>query len=130
MMWDTDEPRHCLRWTRDHRIVFGGADQAPPSPRRRDAVLVQRTGQLMYELSTLYPSISGLQPDYAWDAEVVATTDGLPLIGPHRHFPRHLFALGAGVNGLATFSRPVSCCAGIGARRRPAPSCSDSGGSE
>ena len=102
MMWDTDEPRHYLRWTRDHRIVFGGADQAPPPPRRRDAALVQRTGQLMYELSTLYPSISGLQPDYAWHGEVVATPDGLPLIGPHRHFPHHLFALGGGGNGLAT----------------------------
>ena len=63
---------------------------------------MQRTGQLMYELSTLYPSISGLQPDYAWHGEVVATPDGLPLIGPHRHFPHHLFALGGGGNGVAT----------------------------
>ncbi len=101
MMWDTDEPHHYLRWTRDHRIVFGGADQSPPPPRRRDAVLVQRTGQLMYELSTIYPSISGVQPDYAWASDVVSTPDGLPFLGPHRHFPRHLFAIGAGGNGLA-----------------------------
>lgn len=101
MMCDTDEPHHYLRWTRDHRIVFGGADQSPPPPRRREVVLIQRTGQLMYELSTLYPSISGVQSDYAWAGEVVSTPDGLPFIGPHRHYPRHLFAIGAGGNGLA-----------------------------
>jgi glycine/D-amino acid oxidase-like deaminating enzyme len=67
-----------------------------PSPpvRLRHKTLVQRTGQLMYELSTLYPDISGLQPEYGWDAEYGWSGDGLPYIGPHRNFPRHLFAFG------------------------------------
>mgnify|MGYP001024454676 FL=1 len=101
MIWDTQEPYHYLRWTRDDRIVFGGADQAPTNPRRRKKVLIQRAGQLMYELSTHYPVISGIQPEYAWDGPIVNTPDGLPYIGPHRNFPRHLFALGFGGNGLA-----------------------------
>ena len=33
-------------------------------PRNRPAVLVQRTGQLMYELLTMYPAISGLRPEW------------------------------------------------------------------
>ena len=62
---------------------------------------MQRTMQLMYELSVLYPVISGIQPEYAWSGPSVTTADGLPYIGPHRNYPRHLFALGFGGNGLA-----------------------------
>jgi glycine/D-amino acid oxidase-like deaminating enzyme len=62
--------------------------------RLRERVAVQRTGQLMYELSTLYPDISGILPEYGWDAAYARTSDGLPYIGPHRNFPHHLFALG------------------------------------
>ena len=100
MLWDAEDPSHYLRWTRDDRIMFGGADQPVPPTRRREKTLVQRTGQLMYELSTLYPVVSGIQPDYAWASPVATTADGLPYIGPHRYFPRHLFALGLGHDGL------------------------------
>ena len=100
MLWDAEDPSHYLRWTRDDRVMFGGADQPVPPTRRREKTLVQRTGQLMYELSTLYPVISGIQPDYAWASPIATTTDGLPYIGPHRNFPRHLFALGLGHDGL------------------------------
>ena len=71
-----------------------GADMESPPPRLRQRVVVQRTGQLMYELSTLYPDISGILPEYGWDAGYARTSDGLPYIGPHRNFPRHLFAFG------------------------------------
>ena len=100
MLWDTRQPYHYLRWTRDDRILFGGADQPQTPVRQRDKILVQRTGQLMYELSTLYPVISGTQPEYGWDGVVATTSDGLPYIGPHRNYPRHLFAFGYGGNGL------------------------------
>src|SRR5437867_4019953 len=62
--------------------------------RQRDKFNVQRTGQLMYELSTLYPDISGLQPDFGWSADYARTAEGLPYLGPHRNFPWHLFAFG------------------------------------
>ena len=74
--------------------MVAGAD-APAAPeRQRSKIVVQRTGQLMYELSTLYPAISGIPPAYGWDARYARTSDGLPCIGPHRNFPRHLFAFG------------------------------------
>jgi len=64
-------------------------------------VRVQRTGQLMYELSTLYPAVSGVMPEYGWDGAYGRTADGLPYLGPHRNYPRHLFALGCGLGGPA-----------------------------
>ena len=55
-------------------------------------VIVQRTGQLMYELSRFYPPISGIAPIYGWDQPLAATPDAVMYAGPHRNYPRHLFA--------------------------------------
>ena len=38
----------------------------------------------------LYPDISGIMPAYGWEAPYALTGEGLPYIGPHRFFPRHL----------------------------------------
>jgi glycine/D-amino acid oxidase-like deaminating enzyme len=91
---DMRQPRHRIRWTADDRILIAGADQDATPARTRDAVRVQRTGQLMYELLTMYPVISGLPPAYGWELGYGETADGLIYIGPHRNYPRHLFALG------------------------------------
>src|SRR5690349_18956711 len=50
---DSDSPAHHMWLTADHRALFAGADQKRPPDRLRDKTLVQRTGQLMYELSRL-----------------------------------------------------------------------------
>jgi len=91
---DMRTPHHRLRWTSDQRLIVSGADQDETPARTRDAVLVQRTGQLMYELLMMYPAISGLQPQYGWHLPYGETADGLMFIGPHRNYPHHLFALG------------------------------------
>lgn len=96
---DSATPPHVLRWMKDDRVLFSGADQPPVPPRALDRTLVQRANQLMYELSTMYPAISGLQPEWAWPLVHYGSPDGLPVIGPHRNFPRHLFALGHGRHG-------------------------------
>jgi glycine/D-amino acid oxidase-like deaminating enzyme len=96
---DSAAPPHVLRWMKDDRLFFSGADQSPVPARALDKTLVQRANQLMYELSTLYPAISGLQPEWAWPLVHHGSPDGLPVIGPHRNFPRHLFALGHGRHG-------------------------------
>ena len=98
---DSADPPHMLRWLKDDRAFFIGADQAPVAARARDKVLLQRSGQLMYELSTIYPAISGAMPEWAWDVTHDSTVDGLPFVGRHRNFPRHLFALGHGRHGAA-----------------------------
>lgn len=96
---DSASPPHVLRWLKEDRVLFSGADQPPVVERLRDRTLVQRTHQLMYELTTLYPAISGLQPEWGWDFLHYGSPDGLPVVGPHRNFPRHLFALGHGRHG-------------------------------
>lgn len=100
ILQDTATPPHTLRWTKDERILFAGADHPPTLVRQRPKVLVQRGGQLMYELSLLYPVISGIQPEHVWNVPLSVTRDGIPYLGPHRNYGRHLFALGFGANGV------------------------------
>ena len=96
---DMANPPHVLRWLKDDRVLFSGADQKPLPVRQREGALAPRANQLMYELTTAYPAISGLQPEWAWDFLHYGSPDGLPVVGPHRNFPRHLFALGHGRHG-------------------------------
>lgn len=91
---DLAVPEHIVRWIDDERLLVMGADAESPPARQRDQVLVQRTGQLMYELSVLYPDISGIPPAAGWDCSYAKTAEGVPYIGPHRNFPHHLFAFG------------------------------------
>jgi glycine/D-amino acid oxidase-like deaminating enzyme len=91
---DTAAPPHMIRWLDDERLLVNGADGEAGSDRQREKVLIQRTGQLMYELSTIYPDVSGIQAEYGWDAPYARTADGLPYIGAHRNYPHHLFAFG------------------------------------
>jgi len=93
---DTRNPHRRIRWTDDDRILVAGATQDETPERKRPAVLVQRTGQLMYELLTMFPVISGLMPEYGWEIVTGETADGLMYVGPHRNYPHHLFALGGG----------------------------------
>jgi len=93
---DTRRPHHRVRFTADDRVLVGGATQDETPERRRPSILVQRTGQLMYELLTMFPAISGLMPEYGWEVLSGETADGLMYIGPHRNYPHHLFALGGG----------------------------------
>ena len=98
---DSADPAHVVRWVEDDRILVSGADGAAEPEGHRDAAIVQRTGQLMYELSTMYPELSGIPPDYGWVADYATSGDGLPYIGPHRNYPHHLFALGDASHGVA-----------------------------
>jgi glycine/D-amino acid oxidase-like deaminating enzyme len=100
VLGDAANPPHIVRWVDDERLMVTGAD-GPTSPNRlREKTIVQRTGQLMYELSTVYPDISGIMPAYGWEAPYALTAEGLPYIGPHRNFPFHLFAFGDSNHGV------------------------------
>lgn len=94
VLTDSDPPPHHLWFTADHRALFAGADQKRPPDRLREKTLVQRTGQLMYELSRMYPAISGAAPAYGWDVPLAHPVDGVLYAGSHRNFPFHHFAFG------------------------------------
>jgi len=91
---DNETPSHVAQWTKDGRVMVTGGDQRAVAPRAEPQALIQRTGQLMYELSLLYPAISGTMPAWSWAQPYDVTVDDLPYLGPHRNFPRHFFALG------------------------------------
>jgi glycine/D-amino acid oxidase-like deaminating enzyme len=97
---DADEPRF-VRWLGEDRVLVAGADQPAVPLQSRARAVVQRTGQLMYELSLAYPAISGTAADWGWSFRFDDTADRLPFIGAHRNFPRHLFALGMGRHGAS-----------------------------
>jgi len=96
---DNAAPNHWMHWI-GNRVMFAGADQASVPDRARDRALVQRTGQLMYELSVMRSAISGLMPEYSWDVASSRTIDGVPYYGPHRNYPHHYFAFSGGAAGL------------------------------
>ena len=96
---DAASPDHWLQWI-GNRVLFSGADQPRVVDRARERALVQRTGQLMYELSVMRPVISGVMPDCAWTSDCSRTIDGVPYYGPHRNYPHHYFAFGGASGGL------------------------------
>jgi glycine/D-amino acid oxidase-like deaminating enzyme len=94
LLRDTETPPHHLWFTADHRVLFAGGDQKRQPDRQRERTLVQRTGELMYELTKLYPPISGVMPEYGWDVPLAHAVDGALYAGSHRNFPFHHFAFG------------------------------------
>jgi glycine/D-amino acid oxidase-like deaminating enzyme len=96
---DAGASPHWVRWLPEHRALFAGAMSRPVGWQKRDKMIVQRTGQLMYEFSVRYPVISGLPAHWSWDVPVVSTPHGLPWIGPHRNYPFHFFAMAFGWHG-------------------------------
>ncbi|HMD34260.1 MAG TPA: FAD-binding oxidoreductase, partial [Vicinamibacterales bacterium] len=97
MLWDTERPYHYARWTPDHRLLLGGGDRPVGSSR---GPFRAATRDLRDHFVSLYPLLEDVPMAYAWEGLFAMTPDGLPYVGPHRRYPRHLFALGYGGNGM------------------------------
>lgn len=100
MLWDTERPYHYARWTRDGRLLVGGADVNHRSGGVAARRLTRARVALREYLACLYPALAEHAPDYSWGGLFAETPDGLPYVGTHRRYPRHLFALGFGGNGM------------------------------
>jgi glycine/D-amino acid oxidase-like deaminating enzyme len=100
MFWDTDRPYHYLRWTRDGRLLIGGEDTNHRSSRGSRARLANARGRLLEYLARICPDLASERPEYAWEGLFAETPDGLPYVGTHSRYPKHLFALGYGGNGM------------------------------
>jgi glycine/D-amino acid oxidase-like deaminating enzyme len=100
LLWDTERPYHYARWTGDRRLLLGGNDR-PLVPRdRRKRAFAASAKQLREYFEKLLPALNDVEIEYAWEGLFATTPDGLPYIGSHRRYPRHLFALGYGGNGM------------------------------
>ena len=100
MLWDTKRPYHYARWTPDRRVLCGGEDEPIDSHAARGGGIERHAARLMNTLVKWYPGLEGMTPDFAWSGVFATTPDGLPYIGRHRRYPRQLFALGYGGNGM------------------------------
>jgi len=100
LLWDTGRPYHYARWTEDHRLLLGGNDRRLVTPARRQKAFAVHVRQLRQSFERLLPALRDVDIDVAWEGLFAMTPDGLPYIGPHRRYPRHLFALGYGGNGM------------------------------
>jgi len=100
MLWETGRPYHYARWTSDHRLLLGGGDRTRVSGRTRVRAFRDGTERVAEYFVSLYPTLAQIGFEYAWEGLFAMTVDGLPYIGTHRRYPRHLFALGYGGNGM------------------------------
>jgi glycine/D-amino acid oxidase-like deaminating enzyme len=100
MLWDTGRPYYYARWTPDHRLLLGGADRPRVPEARRKAALAEAADAILGYFTERYPMLAGIDIDQCWEGLFATTPDGLPYIGTHRRYPRHLFALGYGGNGM------------------------------
>jgi glycine/D-amino acid oxidase-like deaminating enzyme len=120
MWWDTEDPYHYARWTSDGRLLFGGQDRRHGSVGARRDEIGKRVARLVEDLGGLYPLLRDVEPEYAWEGLFATTPDGLPYIGRHRRYPKHLFALGYGGNGM-TFGFLAAQALERAVRGRPDP---------
>jgi glycine/D-amino acid oxidase-like deaminating enzyme len=102
ILWTTDSPYLYLRSTPDNRILIGGEDEPFRDPGTRDKLIEKKENSLLKKMRVMLPDI-GISPDFSWAGTFGITHDALPYIGPHKDFPKSLFVLGYGGNGI-TFS--------------------------
>jgi glycine/D-amino acid oxidase-like deaminating enzyme len=100
MIWDTDRPYHYARWTADGRLLVGGGDRRFVSRPRADLQFADATRELREDFTRMFPALNQVSIEHAWEGLFAMTPDSLPYIGAHRRYPRHLFALGYGGNGM------------------------------
>jgi glycine/D-amino acid oxidase-like deaminating enzyme len=101
MVWDTERPYHYARWTSGHRLLLGGADRPVRPGQPRSKMFGAATRQLRADFELLLPALADISIETAWEGLFAMTRDSLPYVGPHRNYPRHLFVLGYGGNGMA-----------------------------
>jgi glycine/D-amino acid oxidase-like deaminating enzyme len=100
MLWDTGRPYHYARWTADNRLLLGGGDRPRVPERQRAKALREGAARVWRHFEIQYPALRRVDAGLAWEGLFATTPDGLPFIGVHPDYPKHLFALGYGGNGM------------------------------
>jgi glycine/D-amino acid oxidase-like deaminating enzyme len=100
MLWDAGRPYYYARWGPGHRLLLGGGDRPMVPEARRTMAMDEGARDVHDHFVRVYPSLADVAIEYRWEGLFATTPDGLPYVGPHRRYPRHLFALGYGGNGI------------------------------
>jgi glycine/D-amino acid oxidase-like deaminating enzyme len=99
LIWETARPYLYLRTTPDGRALVGGEDIPFRNPAHRDRLIPKKTEKLAACFREMFPKID-LEVAYPWAGTFAETKDGLAYIGSLPDFPRYLFVLGFGGNGI------------------------------
>jgi glycine/D-amino acid oxidase-like deaminating enzyme len=99
LVWEHARPYLYLRTTSDGRVIIGGEDEGFRDPDRRDRMIRRKTKRLRKRFHELFPDIA-LEVAFAWAGTFGETEDGLAYVGEHPDWPKALFALGYGGNGI------------------------------
>lgn len=83
------------------RIIVGVQDKAFYNPGRRADVLRAKTDELKDRVQQHFPGIK-LTAELRWAGSFARSKDSLPYIGTTPTFPRGIFVLGYGGNGIAS----------------------------
>lgn len=102
LLWESARPYFYLRSDDNGRIIMGGEDEPFKSPAIRDKMIAKKAERLESRFADMFPDIP-MEVEYAWAGTFGETADGLPYLGERKEYPRCLFALGYGGNGI-TFS--------------------------
>ncbi len=99
LIWESARPYCYLRTTPDNRVLIGGEDVPFRDSTRRDQLLPAKQKRLERHRARMLPGLE-TETAFAWAGTFGETPDGLPYIGPAKNYPRTLFALGYGGNGI------------------------------
>ena len=100
MIWEAADPYLYARTTADGRVICGGEDEDFADPKKRDAMIPQKTAAIAHKLGRLFPALD-TEPEFAWAGSFGTTETGLPLIGRVPRHPHVWAILGFGGNGIA-----------------------------
>jgi glycine/D-amino acid oxidase-like deaminating enzyme len=100
LLWNTCQRYHYARWTSDRRLLLGGGDRPLRGGGSAATRLARAVDDIRGHFERLLPALGELAITHAWEGRFANTPDSLPYVGPHRRYPRHLFALGYGGNGM------------------------------
>jgi glycine/D-amino acid oxidase-like deaminating enzyme len=73
--WDTFRLFHYFQRTEDNRVVFGGVNGLPRGSVQGEA------GALHRRITRIFPQLTEVQLDYAWQGNIALTFDRLPHLG-------------------------------------------------
>lgn len=103
MIWESARPYFYLRSDNQGRIILGGEDEPFRCPEARDKLIGSKGKTLAQRFGEMFPDIP-FETEYQWAGTFGETDDGLPYIGRLNEYPRCLFSLGYGGNGI-TYSQ-------------------------
>lgn len=97
---DNEDPYHYFRTTSDGRIIAGGEDIPFVPGIFKEKEAQKRYRRLEERVQNMFPSLTGIETDFAYAGAFASTSDNLGFIGPDPKHHHLWYCLGYGANGI------------------------------